>query len=663
MSDILSLVQFIINNKDKSINIIVLLLVIAFYVFIARFKKELWIHVIHKRNIWKFFVLTFFLVITMFFHNYQLLIGGWFYFVLFLICLYVCVYIQSIKPIIFCDFRVFELKKYEKFLQNGLAFEYIDYFKKSNYRYLYSIENKIEFHMLASMYFSDITENGESINELDKIQNDWLYKEEIEAINNKRAIILTQIGNMKAANHLLGNPDENKSSDPMVWFAYSFIYENLGDIDKALEYAEKSRSIVDAGYKAQDYLIAQIYNNYSRVAVFKGNRQEALHYLNIAWNKIKNSEDKRIIHIIAQNRIMQMAIIGKDKHECEDALKEYQQYIPCDSIKNKLEYNNCLINYYRQIKDANTEFATIKANYTEMIDHLDLKQKINFKTSVFRMLINGHFDFRWFTKELQYKDWDYNQLSLIDKLNTFKEYMAIFQDEVFCVICNESPYHELEKNIINYYRTSAISDIDKALEKINPSNINLYNFFLNQKLWILKILEGKEHINNSKYIYIQHYHFLYDAGLHLDAIRVLVSLIEECSSTTNLLVIDPLKNVKFYYSDYVASVKHLLKQPQLAPDKIHFQYSLITIPDYLILQPLKIEIMREYIDTVINEYNKWKYHPYKIEISIFIADVLMKLNRKEEAKHFFLFFKNSNTSEMQMSAWMQFTINMLENNL
>ena len=661
MGNFLSLVQFIIDNKDKSINIIILLLFVAFYALIARYKKNLWAHIKHKRNIWKFLILVLFLIVTLFSYEHHLLVGGRFVFVLFLLGLYVYAYILSLKPKMFSNFRIFKLKKYESFLQNGLAFEYIDYFKKSNYWYLYSIENKIEYHMLACMYFSDITEYGKSIDELDQIQNEWLYEEEIEAVNNKRALLLVLMGNMNAAKYLLGEPDINKSSDPMVWFTYSFIYENLGDIDKALEYAEKSRNIVDAGYKAQDYLIAQIYNNYSRVAVFKGNRQEALHYLDIAWNKIKNSEDKRIIHTIAQNRIMQMAIIGKDKHECKEALNEYQKHIPCDSIKNKLEYNNCLINYYRQIKDTSTEFATIKTNYIEMIDHLDLKQKINFKTSVFRMLINGHFDFRWFTKELQYIAWEYNQLSLIDKLNTFKEYMVIFQDEMFCSICNESPYKEMRKNIMKYYQTNAIAEIDMALAKINPNNINLYDFYMNQKIYILKLLELKEHISKSENIYTQHYNYLYDAGLHLAAIKILISLIEECSSNCNLLILDPIKKIKFYYCDYIDSVKHLLKQPQLAPDKIHLEYSSITLPDYLMFQPLKLNVMTKYIDIVITEYDKLKYHPYKIELSIFIADILMKLNRKDEAKRFYLFFKSSNTSEKQMSSWMQYTIDMLRN--
>ncbi len=70
--------------------------------------------------------------------------------------------------------------------------------------------------------------------------------------------------------------------------------------------------------------------------------------------------------------------------------------------------------------------------------------------------------------------------------------------------------------------------------------------------------------------------------------------------------------------------------------------------------------MEKYIDIVISEYNKWKFHPYKIELSIQIADILMKLNRREDAKAFYHFFKDSNTSEKQMAAWFQDIIARLE---
>lgn len=64
----------------------------------------------------------------------------------------------------------------------------------------------------------------------------------------------------------------------------------------------------------------------------------------------KSSKDMRTAHIIASNRIAQMAMTGKSQAECEIALKEYKELIPDDSFMNKVEYNNCEISYYRQIK-------------------------------------------------------------------------------------------------------------------------------------------------------------------------------------------------------------------------------------------------------------------------------------------------------------------------
>ena len=108
MGNFLSLVQFFIEIKDKSINIIILLLFAAFYVLIARYKKNLWTHIKHKRNIWKFLILVLFLIVTLFSYDHYLLVGGWFVFVLFLLGLYVYAYILSLKPKMFSNFRIFK---------------------------------------------------------------------------------------------------------------------------------------------------------------------------------------------------------------------------------------------------------------------------------------------------------------------------------------------------------------------------------------------------------------------------------------------------------------------------------------------------------------------------------------------------------------------------
>ena len=355
MTDVLTIADLVLSHADDISNfLIAAALIIAFIIGIAEYKSKLWEYIKNRRNKWWFVYLMVMLAAIVFFKSKSWITGYWLIAVsaLWLICGIVC--IRSLKPKRFMSYSNPTIKKYEKWLEDGSAIEHMDFFRKSHW-YLFTAEDKVEFHMLACTYFADVKEFSEAYKELDKIKDVWLYDEEKEHIKLQRALLLAQMGSMKAAYHLLGDPESNQSADPMVWFAYSFIYEQAGDIDKALEYSEKSRSIAEAGYKAPDFVIAEIYNNYARVAIMKGNRQEALRYLDIAWNKVKSSNDMRTIHIVASNHIAQMAMAGKSQAECEAALREYKALIPNDSFMNKVDYNNCEIAYFRQIKDTKKE--------------------------------------------------------------------------------------------------------------------------------------------------------------------------------------------------------------------------------------------------------------------------------------------------------------------
>lgn len=100
----------------------------------------------------------------------------------------------------------------------------------------------------------------------------------------------------------------------------------------------------------------------------------------------------RTIHIVASNRITQMAMAGRSRAECEAALKAYRDIISIGSITNKLAYNNCEINYYRLCGDTKREYELIKSGYTELIPQLNHSQRILCNASTFCMLMNGHFE-------------------------------------------------------------------------------------------------------------------------------------------------------------------------------------------------------------------------------------------------------------------------------
>lgn len=659
MTDIFTIADLILSNAGNISNFLIIVsLIAAGIIGVAGYQSKLKEYIINRRNRWWFVYLFVMFAAIVFFRSKSFLAGYWLIAVSALWFLYAIACMVSLKPKRFMGYTNPVLRRYEKRLYARNAIEYIDYFRKSHW-YLWAAEDKLEFYMLAVTYFADVKEFDNAYHALEKIEDGWLYEEEKKTIKLQRALLLTQMGSMKAAYQILDDPVKNESSDPMVWFAYSFIFENAGDIDRALEYAEKSRDIVDAGYKAPDFVIAEIYNNYAHIAIIKGNRQEALRYMDIAWNRVKPSKDMRIIHIVASNRITQMAMAGKSQPECEAALKEYKALIPNDSFMNKVEFNNCEINYYRQIKDSRKENDLIQSGFKEVIEHLNPTQRIIYISSTFCMLMNGHFNRKWFDKFVEPGAKDYDELSLMDKLVVYKNFMGFFQQEEFRSICNKEPYKGLQEKIMKYYRESAVADIDGMLAKIEPYDRFKYMNLMTMKLGILKLVEGKKHIDNSKSIYVDLFRELYDAGLHLDAVRVLTTLVDECSSPYSVLIWCPFWSEAVYYSDFLERISPP-PDPIPDPDGIHLQYCRVHIFPPFTIQPLHDDVIREHIDTIIAEFRSWKNHPFKVELSIEIAHLLMCLDRKNEAKEFFQFFKNSGVSVNQMASWAREEIAALE---
>ena len=661
LTEVLTITDLMFSNADNiSALLVAVALIIAVIIGITEYKSKLWEYITNRRNKWWFAYAAVMFAAILFFRGRSWLTGCRLIGVSTLWVLYVAACYFSLKPKQFTDCADPILKRYAKKLGDGRSIEYIYFFRKPHW-YFWTAEDKLEYQMLSVSYFADVKEFSNAYQALEKIKDKWLYEEEKETIKLQRAMLLTQMGSMKAAYQILGDPDKNESGDPMVWFAYSFIFENAGDIDKALIYAEKSRDIVESGYKAPDFVTAEIYNNYSRVAIFKGNRPEALRYLNIAWNKVKGSKDMRTVHIIASNRIAQMAMAGKSRAECEAALKEYKDLIPNDSFMNKVDYNNCEIGYYRQIKDSKRENELIKSGFKDVIDYLDPTQRTVYISSTFCMLMNGHFDRKWFDEYVRSDSKEYDELPLMDKLAVFKNYIGFFQQEEFRAICNREPYLDLQKKIMKYYREQAIADIDGMLAVIAPNDRFRYMNLMTMKLGILKLVEGKSHIDRSKDSYVALYRELYDAGLHLDAIRVLTILVDECTSPYSILILGPFWIGAMYYSDILE--KAAPPDPTLDPDGIHLQYPRLHLAPPFEVQPLHIDVIEEYIDTIIGEFRSWKNHPFKVELSIEIAHILMCLDRKEDAKEFLQFFKNSGVSESQMSSWARDEITALEADL
>ncbi len=323
------------------------------------------------------------------------------------------------------------------------------------------------------------------------------------------------------------------------------------------------------------------------------------------------------------------------------------------SVDNLIQYNNCEITYYRQIRDAKNEFKAIKDGYYKLVFKLDPESKALFQASTFRMVMNGEFQYDWFMQEIESSMDSYFKLPKKEKLAVFKEFTGILEQEKFRYVKGQEPFKSLMGRIYEYYRTQGIDDINSIINSLDRHEIYLYHQYTLDKLGILKLLDREKHIENSESIYLDLYKTVYDVGLRITATKVLFVYIDECANSNNvLLILNPFQP-PITYQSFLESIP-LPSPPVLLEDGIHLKYhDQIDFKQHVRIVPLHRDKIEKHIETIIDEYHKWKNHPIKLEFSLHIAHFLVCLDRVEEAEQFYRFFVDSKVSIKQFAAWMQ----------
>lgn len=531
MTDLLTIVDILINNASYISTVLIAgSLLFAITISVYEYKNNLIVYVTNRRNKWWFVYLLIVLALIVFFKEKKILIGEWLVVVSVIWGIYAITCFWELKPKDFGNFNHAILRLYEKRLKKGAVLENLDYFKKRHW-YLSFREEKIEYAFLSCMYYAEINDHASAYKALNELDENSLYDVEKRRVDVYRACLLVLMGDMSAASHLLGDPEQNTSNDPAVWFAYSLILENKGNIEKAYKYSTKSKSICETSREMDALKVGEIYNNYSRIAMLYGNRDEALRYIDLAWEKVKENCDYRIIPTVGSNRILQMTISGKPREICEESLREFKSIMSVSSIKNKIEYANCEMAYFRQIGDEKRVEKLIKSTFTDIIDQLDKTQRKVFIASNFRMLMNGRYNHKWFDRYVRTAYKDYKDIPVIERLSIFKEYMGIFEQQEYRSLQNNKTYKTLKNTIMKYYRSEAIGEIDETLSQVDSFNVHTYHTLVTNKLFILKCIDGKNHIEKNKQTYLNLYKELYEKGLHIDAINVLMTLVDECKYT------------------------------------------------------------------------------------------------------------------------------------
>lgn len=627
--------------------VIILLGFAAAALFFPIFKDKFLYKFRHKRNRWYFLFTIGYAIIGLLLFKLNLTTSKWLAVLMALDVVYfiICVYTMDHE----LPYAHHMLRKYERFLEDGLASEHIDYFESKHW-YISEPVEKIAYARLKGRYYADIGQVKKAYDAFCEINIDLMYDKEEKDFTIMKAMMLWEMGDFSAAAKLL----ESSVYDghPVKHMLLSFISEYGGNLDDAYGKMKVAKDLCGTAKVDRVYQI-QVLENFGRIQLFRGNYLEAEQYMLQADKLLGELKNPRadLQKNVKQNLIHVEAIMRGDTPYVRGLIEDYKNQLPANSIGNLIAYNNCCVEFYRQVNDTKAAYECIKTGYSQLIGKLDRTQKCLFQASTFRMLINGEYKHDWLDPEIENTYTEYANLSLPDKILVYKEFFGVFHQAKFYSLRKKAPYRKLWEQIKKYYMGSAVSDIDAYLVSLDAHEIYQRSRLIQDKLAILKYLQRDKHIAKSKQLYIDLYNMLKDAGLQIDAVNALMILIDECGSASNVKIqLNPFMR-PINYQDYL---DRLPPGPEPLPLEDGYQLVYASyMPRAYKVYPQQVPLMEEQLKIVIPIVKSWKNHPVKYEYSLHLAHFLMALGRKDEAKEFFDDFENSGISIEHYADWMR----------
>ncbi len=121
----------------------------------------------------------------------------------------------------------------------------------------------------------------------------------------------------------------------------------------------------------------------------------------------------------------------------------------------------------------------------------------------------------------------------------------------------------------------------------------------------------------------------------------------------------PNWSAPMFYYEYIEQIG-LPPEPQIHTDHIHMIYPVPYISKAMQIIPTQEKYLNENIEVLMKEFDAWKSHPAKIEMSIFITHILVCLGRKEEAERFYNYYKEAGVSNLQFTSWFRNQVKSLD---
>ena len=465
----------------------------------------------------------------------------------------------------------------------------------SRYHWLCCVDPLIryEWNLLNAKIYTVRGDTRKAYEILCDCDEQTLFEKENDLLTLKRASILSQLGNYKGAGALTSRI-KNVEGDLVLQRAMvdSLCQEVRGELATA---SETLLSALNTTESLVSESIPKIYNNIGRIKKIEENTTDTLLYYEKAAKSAVEMEDQHLIHISFQNLILSYAL-GKKFDKAEKWIEKYHAKIDETNATDMLEFDNLMLDYFRQKGDKAKLLSTIEQGRSLLYPKITEQQKLVYDTSELRI--------RWNSQLLR------------------PSYLAHIEQQLdkYLLLDLKERYHALKEIHIVLERMKEMNDLDPFLHfyekvlhtlrgmesEIGDHLVSLPEYCANEKCYWLKELASLQKIDKRNYDFEQ--------------------------------VLQRLNDLK----DTLSKNENYLEALGVGLD----------ISDEAMFQK-KNEIVWQSVQQTIKELERFKGHPVEAECFIRIARYAFFVEQYQCAKEYLNRFEKKGVSPQHFADWIQ----------
>jgi hypothetical protein len=206
-----------------------------------------------------------------------------------------------------------------------------------------------------------------------------LFEKEKDLLNVKKAGVLAQLGNYKGAATLTSGL-KNVEGDLALQRAIvdALCQEVRGELARSSE--TLLLALLNTTETSTNEFISIICNNLGRIRKIEGNTTETLLYYEKAANAAVEMGYKHLIHVSFQNLILSYAM-EKKFDLAEKWIEKYHAKIDENNVTDLLEFDNLMMNYFRQKQDKVKLLSAIEQGRSLLYPKITEYQKLVYDIS------------------------------------------------------------------------------------------------------------------------------------------------------------------------------------------------------------------------------------------------------------------------------------------